>query len=57
MAATALLLDAISKQAKDFDVIHAHIDWLHLLPLLRRLGVPFLNALRAGVCDARISRR
>jgi glycosyltransferase involved in cell wall biosynthesis len=44
MAATALLLEAISKQAKDFDVIHAHIDWLHL-PLLRRLGVPFLTTM------------
>ena len=44
MAATALLLGAISKRAKDFDVIHAHIDWLHL-PLLRRLGVPFLTTM------------
>ena len=26
MAATALLLEAISKRAKDFDVIHAHIN-------------------------------
>ena len=44
MAATALLLEAVSKQAKEFDVIHAHIDWLHL-PLLRRLGVPFLTTM------------
>jgi glycosyltransferase involved in cell wall biosynthesis len=44
MAATALLLEAISKQAKDFDVIHAHIDWLHL-PLLSQLGVPFLTTM------------
>lgn len=44
MAATALLLEAISKQAKDFDVIHAYIDWLHF-PLLRRLGVPFLTTM------------
>jgi glycosyltransferase involved in cell wall biosynthesis len=44
MAITALLLEAISKRAKDFDVIHAHIDWLHL-PLLRRLGVPFLTTM------------
>jgi glycosyltransferase involved in cell wall biosynthesis len=28
-AASALLLEAISKQAKNFDLIHAHIDWLH----------------------------
>ncbi len=44
MAATALLLEAIGRQAGDFDVIHAHIDWLHL-PLLTRLGVPFLTTL------------
>src|SRR3954447_8745830 len=37
-AACALLLEAISKRANEFDVIHAHIDWLHL-PLLRQLGV------------------
>jgi glycosyltransferase involved in cell wall biosynthesis len=43
-AASALLLDAIFKRANEFDVIHSHIDWLHL-PLLRRLGVPFLTTL------------
>ena len=43
-AVTALLLEAISSRAKDFDVIHAHIDWLHL-PLLDRLGVPFLTTM------------
>jgi glycosyltransferase involved in cell wall biosynthesis len=43
-AAFALLLEAISKQATDFDLIHAHIDWLHL-PLLCRLGVPFLTTM------------
>jgi glycosyltransferase involved in cell wall biosynthesis len=40
-AACALLLEAIAKRASEFDVIHAHIDWLPL-PLLSRLGVPFL---------------
>ena len=48
MAATALLLEAISKRAKDFDVIHAHIDWLHL-PLLRRLGVPHLTTMHGRI--------
>ena len=43
-AACAVLLEAVAKRAKDFDVIHAHIDWLHL-PLLRRLGVPFLTTM------------
>ncbi len=43
-AASAVLLEAIAKRAKDFDVIHAHIDWLHL-PLLSRLEVPYLTTL------------
>jgi glycosyltransferase involved in cell wall biosynthesis len=43
-AACALLLDAISERAQDFDIIHAHIDWLHL-PLLSRLDVPFLTTM------------
>jgi glycosyltransferase involved in cell wall biosynthesis len=43
-AACALLLEAIARRAEDFDVIHAHIDWLHL-PLLSRLGVPFLTTM------------
>ena len=43
-AACALLLEAIAKRATDFDVIHAHIDWLHL-PLLGRLRVPFLTTM------------
>jgi glycosyltransferase involved in cell wall biosynthesis len=54
-AACASLLESISSQANDFDVIHAHIDWLHL-PLLRRLGVPFLTTMHnrldlPGLCD------
>jgi glycosyltransferase involved in cell wall biosynthesis len=42
IAAQACLLEAVAEQADDFDVIHSHIDWLHL-PLLSRLGVPFLT--------------
>src|SRR6185295_20198014 len=42
MAALAALLEAVSRQATDFDVIHVHIDWMHL-PLLSRLDVPFLT--------------
>jgi glycosyltransferase involved in cell wall biosynthesis len=42
MAAQAALLEAIARRASEFDVIHAHIDWLHL-PLLSRLNVPFLT--------------
>ena len=43
-AACTLLLEAIAGRAGDFDVVHAHIEWLHL-PLLSRLGVPFLTTM------------
>jgi len=44
IAAQTVLLEAISRRAAEFDVIHAHIDWLHL-PLLDRLGVPFVTTM------------
>jgi len=34
----------MASHAAEFDVIHAHIDWLHL-PLVSRLGVPFLTTM------------
>jgi glycosyltransferase involved in cell wall biosynthesis len=43
-AATTALLEAMASHAAEFDVIHAHIDWLHL-PLVSRLGVPFLTTM------------
>jgi glycosyltransferase involved in cell wall biosynthesis len=43
-AALAALLEAVARQAANFDVIHCHVDWTHL-PLLARLGVPFLTTL------------
>ena len=43
-AACAALLEAVAEAAGDFDVIHSHVDWLHL-PLLRRLRTPFLTTL------------
>jgi glycosyltransferase involved in cell wall biosynthesis len=42
MAVQSALLDELARTAAEFDVIHAHIDWLHL-PLLSRLDVPFLT--------------
>jgi glycosyltransferase involved in cell wall biosynthesis len=48
MAAQAALLEAIAEHARNFDVIHSHIDWIHL-PLLSRLGVPF-----ATTCHGRL---
>jgi glycosyltransferase involved in cell wall biosynthesis len=51
IAAQAVLLETLVEHAFDFDVIHAHIDWLHL-PLLSRLGVPFVTTLH-GRLDLR----
>jgi glycosyltransferase involved in cell wall biosynthesis len=34
--ACAALFDAVARTAQNFDVIHSHLDWLHL-PLLREL--------------------
>jgi hypothetical protein len=42
--ATAALLEAVDDAAPRFDVIHSHLDWVHL-PLLRCLRVPFLTTL------------
>jgi len=42
--AQTALVEAIARQATEFDVIHAHTDWIHL-PLLTRLGAPFLTTL------------
>ena len=41
-AAQSALLEAVARQAVNFDVIHFHIDWVQL-PLMTRLGVPFLT--------------
>jgi glycosyltransferase involved in cell wall biosynthesis len=55
VAAQAALLEAVAQRADEFDVIHAHIDWLHL-PIVHRAGVPFLTTLHgrldlAGLSD------
>jgi glycosyltransferase involved in cell wall biosynthesis len=42
--AQVALLEAVAVHATNFDIIHAHIDWLHL-PLLSRLGVPFVTTM------------
>jgi glycosyltransferase involved in cell wall biosynthesis len=44
MLAYAAMLERLAGMVGDFDVVHSHIDWLHI-PLLRRLGVPFLTTL------------
>jgi glycosyltransferase involved in cell wall biosynthesis len=55
VAAQAALLEAVAQRADEFDVIHAHIDWLHL-PIVQRAGIPFLTTLHgrldlAGLSD------
>jgi glycosyltransferase involved in cell wall biosynthesis len=42
--AYAAQLGQLSERINQFDVIHSHIDWLHL-PLLSSLGAPFLTTL------------
>jgi glycosyltransferase involved in cell wall biosynthesis len=44
VAVQAVLLDTVAARAAEFDVLHFHIDWLHL-PLFTRLGVPFLTTM------------
>src|SRR6266480_4568231 len=39
IAAQTVLLEAVVRRTADFDVIHCHIDWVHL-PLLSRADVP-----------------
>jgi glycosyltransferase involved in cell wall biosynthesis len=40
--AYAAQLDAVASAAREFDILHCHIDWIHL-PLLGRLGVRHLT--------------
>ena len=44
LSAAAALLEATASTAAQFDVIHCHLEWIHL-PLLRRIGVPYLTTL------------
>ena len=44
LAALTPLLETIGELASEFDVIHSHLDWIHL-PVLSRLDVPFLTTL------------
>jgi glycosyltransferase involved in cell wall biosynthesis len=44
ISALAALLECVARRANEFDVIHCHVDWIHI-PLLRRLGRPFVTTL------------
>jgi glycosyltransferase involved in cell wall biosynthesis len=43
-SALTALLEAVARRANEFDVIHCHLDWIHI-PLFRRLGRPFVTTL------------
>jgi glycosyltransferase involved in cell wall biosynthesis len=44
IVAAATALEILSLHASKFDIIHSHVDWCYL-PLLTRLGVPFVTTL------------
>jgi glycosyltransferase involved in cell wall biosynthesis len=43
-SALTALLESVARRAGQFDVIHCHLDWIHI-PLFRRLGRPFVTTL------------
>jgi glycosyltransferase involved in cell wall biosynthesis len=44
IVAQSVALQHVADRSAEFDIIHFHIDWMHL-PLLSRLRVPFLTTL------------
>jgi len=54
VAVQAALLETVGRHVKDFDVVHSHIDWLHL-PLLGRAGVPFVTTFHGRLDIAGLS--
>jgi glycosyltransferase involved in cell wall biosynthesis len=44
ISALAALLESVASRSGNFDVIHCHLDWIHI-PLVRRLGRPFVTTL------------
>jgi glycosyltransferase involved in cell wall biosynthesis len=55
MAAYAALLQSLAERARDFDVIHCHIDWI-LIPLLCRLGVPFVTTMHGRLDSSYVTQ-
>jgi glycosyltransferase involved in cell wall biosynthesis len=46
-AAISCLLESVARRANEFDVIHCHLDWIHL-PLFRWLKRPLLRHYTGG---------
>jgi glycosyltransferase involved in cell wall biosynthesis len=44
MLAYSAMLARIADMAPQFDIVHSHLDWVHI-PLLHQLGVPFITTL------------
>jgi glycosyltransferase involved in cell wall biosynthesis len=53
--AAASALEILSLHASEFDIIHSHGDWCYL-PLLTRLGVPFVTTLHGRLDIFRLPR-
>jgi glycosyltransferase involved in cell wall biosynthesis len=53
-AACAALLDKVAEMASGFDVIHCHLEWIHL-PVMRRLGVPCITTLHVRLDQPSLS--
>jgi len=43
-AASTMLIEAMAEATDNIDIIHCHLDWI-ALPVLRRLGIPYLSTL------------
>ena len=54
-AAQSALIEAVARRADEFDVIHAHIDWLHL-PILTSRGRTVSNDVTRSTRSSRSVR-
>jgi glycosyltransferase involved in cell wall biosynthesis len=55
MLVYADMLARIAEKAREFDVVHANTDWIHI-PLLRALGVPFVSTLHGRLDHPALQR-
>jgi glycosyltransferase involved in cell wall biosynthesis len=48
LLAYSAMLARLAELASQFDVVHSHLDWVHI-PLLRELGMPFVTTLHGRI--------
>src|SRR6516165_5479653 len=48
LLAYSVMLARLAQLASQFDVVHSHLDWVHI-PLLRQLGVPFVTTVHGRI--------